>query len=130
MQRPSMTSCRIPFTRVHLTGRELDYLRQVVESNDLSGDGPFTKKCEAWLSRAVGSPRALLTHSGTAALEMAAILADVGEGDEVIMPSFTFASTANAFVMRGAQPVFVDIDRHTLNIDPANVAAAVTRRTP
>jgi len=125
----SMTACRIPFTRVHLTGRELEYIREVMESNQFAGDGPFTRKCERWLEGATGAARVLLTHSGTAALDMAAILSGVGEGDEVIMPSFTFSSTANAFVMRGARPVFVDIDPRTLNIDPARVAAAVTPRT-
>jgi len=124
-----MTNWRLPFTQIHLTGRELDYIRRVMESNHFSGDGPFTKQCERWLERATGSARVLLTHSGTAALEMAAILSGVGEGDEVIMPSFTFSSTANAFVLRGARPVFVDIDRRTLNIDPQQVAAAVTSRT-
>jgi len=120
---------RLPFTRVHLTGREADYIARVMEANHFAGDGPFTSRCEAWLQQTIGSTRALLTHSGTAALEMAAILSGVGEGDEVIMPSFTFSSTANAFVLRGARPVFVDIDRRTLNIDPAAVAAAVTSRT-
>jgi dTDP-4-amino-4,6-dideoxygalactose transaminase len=120
---------RLPFTRVHLTGREADYIAQVMETNHFAGDGPFTSRCEAWLQQTVGSARVLLTHSGTAALEMAAILSGVGEGDEVIMPSFTFSSTANAFVLRGARPVFVDVDRRTLNIDPAAAAAAVTPRT-
>ncbi len=124
-----MTSWRIPFTRVHLTGREADYLREVLDSNHFSGDGPFTRRCEQWLERELGSARVLLTHSGTAALEMAAILSGAGEGDEAIMPSFTFASTANAFVLRGARPVFVDIDPHTLNIDLEQVRAAVTPRT-
>ncbi len=120
---------RLPFTRVHLTGREAEYIAQVMETNHFAGDGPFTSRCAAWLQQTIGSARALLTHSGTAALEMAAILSGVGEGDEVIMPSFTFSSTANAFVLRGARPVFVDIDRRTLNIDPAAAAAAVTPRT-
>src|SRR6266498_1226533 len=93
----SMTSPRIPFTRVHLTGRELEYIREVMESNHFAGDGPFTRKCEQWLEHATGAARVLLTHSGTAALDMAAILSGVGKGDEVIMPSFTFSSTANAF---------------------------------
>ena len=120
---------RIPFTRIHLTGRELDYMREVVESRQLAGDGAFTRRCERWLERTIGCSRALLTHSCTAALEMAAMLAEVGPGDEVIMPSFTFVSTANAFVLRGAVPVFVDIDPRTLNIDPELVARAVTDRT-
>jgi len=124
-----MSEWRLPFVRLHLTGRETGYLEQVTKSNHLSGDGPFTRRCEQWLEQNLRSARALLTHSGTAALEMAAILSRVGDGDEVIMPSFTFASTANAFVLRGARPVFVDIDPHTFNIDPAQVRAAVTPRT-
>jgi dTDP-4-amino-4,6-dideoxygalactose transaminase len=124
-----MENDRIPFTRVHVTGREIEYIRQAIDSNRLGGDGAFSKRCEAWLEQATGSARALLTHSCTAALEMAAILADVGPGDEVIMPSFTFVSTANAFVLRGAIPVFVDVDPRTLNIDPERVRQAVSPRT-
>jgi dTDP-4-amino-4,6-dideoxygalactose transaminase len=120
---------RIPFTRIHLAGHEVDYVRTAIESRELAGDGEFTRRCQRLLEERIGCSRALLTHSCTAALEMAAILADVSDGDEVIMPSFTFASTANAFVLRGAVPVFVDIDRRTLNIDPQRVAAAVTPRT-
>lgn len=119
----------IPFRRVHLTGRELDYVREAVASGQLGGDGAFTRRCEAWLEANVGCAKAFLTHSGTAALEMAAILADVQPGDEVIMPSFTFPSTANAFVLHGATPVFVDVDAHTLTIDPQRVAEAITPRT-
>src|SRR5262245_61535358 len=95
----------------------------------LAGDGPFSKRCHAWLERATGCRRALLTHSGTGALEMAAILAGIAPGDEVIMPSFTFVSTANAFVLRGGVPVFVDIREDTLNIDESLVERAITRRT-
>jgi dTDP-4-amino-4,6-dideoxygalactose transaminase len=124
-----MTSSRIPFNRPALAGSELDYVREVLESRHLSGDGPFTKRCHAELERATGTARALLTHSGTAALEMAALLANVGPGDEVIMPSFTFVSTANAFALRGATPVFVDIRDDTLNLDESMVADAVTDRT-
>jgi dTDP-4-amino-4,6-dideoxygalactose transaminase len=124
-----MTKYRIPFTRIHSTGRELDYLREAVESGQLAGDGAFTRQCERWLAETIGCARALVVHSGTAALEMAAILAELAPGDEVIMPSFTFPSTANAFVLRGAVPVFVDIEPRTLNIDPEAVAAAVTSRT-
>jgi dTDP-4-amino-4,6-dideoxygalactose transaminase len=124
-----MPAYSIPFTRVHLTGRELDYMREVLEASHLAGDGQFTKRCERLLEELTGSARALLTHSCTAALEMAAILADVGPGDEVIMPSFTFVSTANAFVLRGATPVFVDIEPETFTMDPNGVAAAVTPRT-
>src|SRR5213075_14544 len=123
------TRYRIPFTRVHLTGRETEYLRQVVETNHFSGDGLFTQKCHAWLEQHIGCARALLTHSCTGALEMAAILSGVGAGDEVIMPSFTFVSTANAFVLRGATPVFVDIASPSMNIDPELVARAITPRT-
>lgn len=119
----------IPFTRVHVTGREAPYMRQVVETSSLGGDGPFTRRCEEWLERAVGCSRALLTHSGTAALEMAAFLAEIGPGDEVIMPSFTFSSTANAFVLRGAVPVFVDIEPRTMNLDPERVRGALSSRT-
>jgi len=97
----SMTQLRVPFTRIYSTGRELDYLREVVESNQLAGDGVFTRRCERWIEQTIGCARALLVHSGTAALDMAAILAEVGPGDEVIVPSFTFPSTANAFVLRG-----------------------------
>src|SRR5437867_8429927 len=117
---------RIPFTRVHLTGKETEYVRQVLESNHLSGDGLFTRRCNEWLERAVGCRKAMLTHSCTAALEIAAILSNVGPGDEVIMPSFTFVSTANAFVLRGATPVFVDIMAPAMNIDPQRIAAALT----
>jgi dTDP-4-amino-4,6-dideoxygalactose transaminase len=123
------TSRRIPFTRVPLLGNELEYVRQAAESGQIAGDGPFTRRCERMLESLTGSPRALLTHSGTAALEMAALLADVGAGDEVILPSFTFTSTANAFVLRGATPVFVDIERSTFNVDPAAVERAITSRT-
>ena len=122
-----MTS--IPFNRPYLTGHELDYIRGAHENLMLSGDGPHTAVCERWLEREIGTPRALLTHSCTAALEMAAILADLGPGDEVIMPSFTFVSTANAVVLRGAVPVFVDIREDTLNLDESLVEAAITPRT-
>src|SRR4051812_41403430 len=107
----------VAFNKPYLSGRELDYIRQAHEHMHLSGDGPFTRRCHAWLERTVGCRKALLTHSGTGALEMAAILAGIGPGDEVIMPSFTFVSTANAFVLRGATPVFVDVLPDTLNID-------------
>lgn len=124
-----MQNDRIPFTRVHVTGNEIEYIRQAIHNNRIGGDNAFSKRCEAWLERATGSARALLTQSCTAALEMAAILADVKPGDEVIMPSFTFVSTANAFVLRGATPVFVDVDPHSMNIDPERVREAVTPRT-
>lgn len=95
----------------------------------MSGDGHFTKQCNARITELTGSPAAMLTHSCTAALEMAAILCDLKSGDEVIMPSFTFVSTANAVVLRGATPVFVDIDPRSLNLDPAQVEAAITPQT-
>lgn len=120
---------RIPFNQPFLTGRELGYIAEAHGNHHLSGDGPFTKRCHAWLERAVGCPKALLTHSCTAALEMAAILIDIRPGDEVIMPSFTFVSTANAFVLRGGVPVFVDVREDTLNIDESRIEAAITPKT-
>jgi dTDP-4-amino-4,6-dideoxygalactose transaminase len=120
---------RIPFNKPYMTGKELWYISQAHASGHLAGDGQFTKKCSAWLEERTGSQKALLTHSCTAALEMAAILADLKPGDEVIMPSYTFVSTANAFVLRGAVPVFVDIRPDTLNIDETRIEAAITPRT-
>jgi dTDP-4-amino-4,6-dideoxygalactose transaminase len=119
----------VPFNIPVITGRELSLLGEALERRELSGDGHFTKQCEAWLTKRLGIKRALLTHSCTAALEMAAILAGVGPGDEVIMPSFTFVSTANAVALRGATPVFVDIRADTLNLDETLVEAAITPRT-
>ena len=119
----------LPFNRPHLTGREFANMQQAVENLHLSGDGPFTRQCQGWLEARLGSRRALLTHSCTGALEMAALLVDLQPGDEVIMPSFTFVSTANAFVLRGARPVFIDIRPDTLNLDVAAIADAVTPRT-
>jgi len=104
-------------------------MAQAVKGGHLSGDGPFSRQCQRWLEEELGCRRALLTHSCTAALEMAALLCALAPGDEVIMPSFTFTSTANAFVLRGAVPVFVDIRRDTLNLDERQVAAALTPRT-
>jgi dTDP-4-amino-4,6-dideoxygalactose transaminase len=120
---------RIPFNRPHVVGTELSYIAEAQANGHLSGDGPFTRRCHAWLERQVGGGKALLTHSCTAALEMAAILTDIGPGDEVILPSYTFVSTANAFVLRGAVPVFVDIRPDTLNLDERLVEAALTERT-
>lgn len=119
----------IPFNRPYMTGRELDYIAEAHAHGHLAGDGIFTKRCHAWLERTTGARRALLTHSCTAALEMAALLLDLEPGDEVIMPSFTFVSTANAFALRGAVPVFVDIRPDTLNIDENLIEAAITPRT-
>jgi dTDP-4-amino-4,6-dideoxygalactose transaminase len=119
----------IPFNRPFMTGQELEYIRAAHENGHLAGNGQFSKQCAGWLQDRIGSRKALLTHSCTAALEMAAILSGVGPGDEVIMPSFTFVSTANAFVLRGATPVFVDIRPDTLNLDETKVEAAITART-
>jgi dTDP-4-amino-4,6-dideoxygalactose transaminase len=119
----------IPFNKPYMTGRELWYISQAHANGQLSGDGPFTKQCHAWLERQTGAQKALLTHSCTAALEMAALLLDLSPGDEVIMPSYTFVSTANVFVLRGAVPVFVDIREDTLNLDERLVEAAITPRT-
>ncbi len=120
---------KVPFNRPYMTGRELSYIAQAHQNHQLAGDGPFTGRCTRWLEQRTGARKALLTHSCTAALDMAAILANVGPGDEVIMPSFTFVSTANAFVLRGAVPVFVDVRPDTLNIDEARIEAAITART-
>lgn len=119
----------IPFNRPYMTGKELNYILDSNSRGMLAGDGLFTKRCHSWLETNVGSLKALLTHSCTAALEMAALLLDIKPGDEVIMPSYTFVSTANAFVLRGAVPVFVDIREDTLNIDEALIEAAITSRT-
>jgi dTDP-4-amino-4,6-dideoxygalactose transaminase len=119
----------LPFNRPYLTGREFQYMQRAVENGHLSGDGPFTRQCQTWLKERVGCRQALLTHSCTGALEMAALLAGVQPGDEVLMPSFTFVSTANAFVLRGARPVFVDIRSDTLNIDETALEEAMTPRT-
>jgi dTDP-4-amino-4,6-dideoxygalactose transaminase len=119
----------IPFNKPHMTGRELEYITQAHSNSHLAGDGEFTKRCHSWLEKNTGACKALLTHSCTGALEMAALLADVKAGDEVIMPSYTFVSTANAFVLRGAVPVFVDIRPDTLNIDEALIEAAITPKT-
>lgn len=119
----------IPFNRPYLVGKELDYIAEAHANGQLSGDGAFTRRCHAWLEQKTGARKALLTHSCTAALEMAAILLDLRPGDEIIMPSFTFVSTANAFVLRGAVPVFVDIRPDTLNIDETLIERAITSRT-
>ena len=120
---------KLRFNYPHATGREIDAIRDAIQKGHLSGNGPYGKKCQAWLEQTIGASKALLTHSCTAALEMAAILAEVGPGDEVIMPSYTFVSTANAVVLRGATPVFVDIRPDTLNLDERLIEAAITPRT-
>ena len=119
----------VPFNQPYMTGKELEFIAQAHTNGHLSGDGAYTHRCSEWLQCQTQAKRALLTHSCTAALEMSAILAEIKPGDEVIMPSFTFVSTANAFVLRGAVPVFVDIRPDTLNIDETLVEAAITSRT-
>jgi dTDP-4-amino-4,6-dideoxygalactose transaminase len=119
----------IPFNRAPVTGREVEYVTRAIFEGPLHGDGPFTRACHGWLERLTGSPKALLTTSCTHALEMAALLLNLEPGDEVIVPPFTFVSTVNAVVLRGARPVFVDIRPDTLNIDEAKIEAAITPRT-
>ncbi len=111
------------------TGKELDYIKQAVEAQKICGDGEFTKKCNEWIEERTGTKKCLLTTSCTHATEMAALLAGIKEGDEVIMPSYTFVSTANAFVLRGAKAVFVDIRPDTMNIDEKKIEEAVTEKT-
>lgn len=120
---------RVPFVKPALTGNEAAYVAAAIAEGSLAGDGPYTKRCEALLERVFGANRILLTTSGTSALEMAAMLCDIEAGDEVIMPSYTFTSTANAFLLRGAKPVFVDIRPDTMNIDESAIEAAITSRT-
>lgn len=111
------------------TGKEMDYIKQAVEHQKICGDGEFTKKCNAWIEEKTGTTKCLLTTSCTHATELAALLADVGPGDEIIMPAYTFVSTADAFVLRGAVPVFVDIRPDTMNIDEKLIEAAITDKT-
>ena len=120
---------RIPFNRPTLVGNESSYVAEALAGGHLAGDGPFTKKCQAWLERHLGAHRVLLTTSGTHALEMAALLLDMQPGDEVVLPSFTFVSGANAFVLRGARPVFIDVRADTLNFDEAQAESLITPRT-
>lgn len=119
----------VPFNRPYLTGHELEYVSQAIQNGDLSGDGLFTRKCCELLEQRLGTRRVLLTPSCTAALEISMLLLDLSQGDEVILPSFTFVSTANAVVLAGGVPVFVDVDPDTLNLDPAQVESAITERT-
>lgn len=124
-----MTEQRIDFNKPYLTGKEADYISQAMAGQKLAGDGEFTKRCHEWFERHTGCVRGLLTHSCTASLEMAAMLCDVGPGDEVIMPSYTFASTANAFALRGGVPVFIDIRPDTMNLDETLLEQAITPKT-
>ncbi|MBD2796406.1 dTDP-4-amino-4,6-dideoxygalactose transaminase [Xenorhabdus sp. 18] len=119
----------IPFNKPPVVGTELKYMKQAIDSGRLCGDGEFTKRCEAWMEYRFSCPKVLLTPSCTASLEMAAILLDIQIGDEVIMPSYTFVSTSNAFVLRGATIVFVDINPDTMNIDETQIEAAITKKT-
>jgi dTDP-4-amino-4,6-dideoxygalactose transaminase len=120
---------KVGFNSPYITGNELSNVESVLACRQLAGDGYFTKRCHEWLEKYSGSYKALLTHSCTAALEMSALLADIQPGDEVIMPSYTFVSTANAFTMRGGIPVFVDIRTDNLNLDESLIEAAITERT-
>jgi dTDP-4-amino-4,6-dideoxygalactose transaminase len=120
---------RIPFHRPTISGREIDYIREAIEGARLSGDGQFTLRCQQLLQQMLSVPKALLTTSCTHALEMAALLLRIGPGDEVIAPSFTFSSTLNAFVLRGARPVFADVRPDTLNLDEARLETLITDRT-
>jgi dTDP-4-amino-4,6-dideoxygalactose transaminase len=124
-----VVSYRIPFNKPGLAGNELRYVAEAIERGHCAGDGGFTRRCHTMLEEILGAPRVLLTTSGTHALEMAALLLDIKPGDEVIVPSFTFVSTVNAFVLRGAWPVFVDIRPDTLNLDETQLESSITPRT-
>lgn len=124
-----MKTEKLPFNKPYMTGKELSYIAEAHFNGRLAGDGPFTKRCHEWIEQRTGCSKALLTHSCTAGLEMAALLLDIQVGDEIIMPSYTFVSTASAFVLRGGVPVFVDIREDTLNLDERLIEAAITPRT-
>ena len=119
----------IRFNVPPFTGKEMDYIRQAVENQKICGDGEFTRKCSEWIEERTGTRKCLLTTSCTHATELAALLARIQPGDEIIMPSYTFVSTADAFVLRGAVPVFVDIRPDTMNIDETLIEAAITEKT-
>lgn len=129
MKRVYLTDQPIPFNRPVAVGKEKEYIAEAIASGHISGDGAFTKKCSALLEQELGVPKISLTTSCTHALEMMAILLDIQPGDEVIIPSFTFVSTVNAFVLRGAKPVFVDVRLDTLNLDESRLEAKITPRT-
>lgn len=124
-----MNKVHIPFNRVDIQGNELEYIKQAIASSHISGDGAFTHKCNSYLEKELGVKKTLFTTSCTHALEMTAILLDIKLGDEVIIPSFTFVSTVNAFVMRGAKPIFIDIRPDTLNMDESNLEELITGKT-
>lgn len=119
----------ILFNKPPYVGKEMDYMREAIENNKICGDGPFTKKCDAWMEERFESPKVLFTTSGSTALDMAALLCGLKPGDEVILPSFTFSSTANSFVLAGATLVFVDIRPDTMNIDETKIEEAITSKT-
>ncbi|GGB10541.1 dTDP-4-amino-4,6-dideoxygalactose transaminase [Agarivorans gilvus] len=119
----------IPFNRPAVTGNEIAYISKAIASDKISGDGMYAKKCEGWFEQSTSCEKALLTPSCTHALEMMALLIDISPGDEVIIPSYTFVSTANAFVLRGAKIIFVDVDPHTLNLDIRHLEKAITKKT-
>jgi len=124
-----MAEISVDFNRPVVVGRELEYIQQAIDNGHISGDGPFTKKCHAFFEQELGVPKALLTTSCTHALEMSAILLEIQPGDEVVIPDFTFVSTVNAFVLRGAEPVFLDVRPDTLNLDESKLEALITPRT-
>lgn len=124
-----MNNIHIPFNRASLTGKEFEYISQAIKAIHISGDGPFSKKCHAWLQSTFGVPKALLTTSCTHALEMSALILKIQPGDEVICPAFTFVTTINAYVLRGARPVFADIRPDTLNLDETKLEALITQKT-
>src|SRR5258706_8323104 len=124
-----MVPLKIPFNKAGLTGNEWKYVSEAIANGHISGDGLFTKKCHKLLETLLETPKVLLTPSCTHALEMAALLLNIEQGDEVIVPAFTFVSTINAFVLRGAQPVFIDIRPDTLNLDERLLEAKTTAKT-
>ena len=124
-----MNTIKVDFNRPITVGKEIEYIQKAIANGHISGDGPFTKACHAFLERELGVPKALLTTSCTHALEMSAILLDIQPGDEVIIPDFTFVSTVNAFVLRGARPIFLDIRPNTLNLDESKLEAVITSKT-
>ena len=119
----------IKFNVPPFVGTEFEYMREAVNNQKICGDGPFTKRCDEWMQERFRTPKAMLTTSGSSALDMAALLCDISPGDEVILPSFTFSSTANAFVLAGAKLVFVDIRPDTMNIDETKIEEAITEKT-
>jgi dTDP-4-amino-4,6-dideoxygalactose transaminase len=124
-----LATAHIPFNRPHMTGRELDAIADAIDRGHISADGSYSRHCREWLQETLGCPQALVVHSCTAALELSALLLDIGPGDEVIMPSYTFVTTATAFALRGATPVFVDIRADTMNLDETLVEDAITKQT-